>query len=145
MKRTILVFAGLAVAMAALFQLSKLSVNTALIHNNITREIFLIVSACLFVGIGIILSRLFRRQKQAGVLPGSMEIDNQALKRSGLSAREHEILVQMAKGLSNKEIAMALFISENTVKTHVSNILSKLDARRRTQAVQVARDMQIII
>lgn len=52
-----------------------------------------------------------------------------------LTVREEEVLAQLVKGRSNKEIADELFISEKTVKTHVSNILRKLDVKDRTQAV----------
>ena len=51
-----------------------------------------------------------------------------------LTPREGDVLVELGKGLSNIEIAGELFISENTVKKHVSNILSKLDLSHRTQA-----------
>ena len=56
-----------------------------------------------------------------------------------LSDREREILKLIAKGASNREIAEALFITEGTVKNHVTNILSKLDVRDRTQAALKAR------
>lgn len=55
-----------------------------------------------------------------------------------LTDREREILIQIARGLSNDELAETLFISANTVKTHVSRILSKLEARDRVQAVVMA-------
>ena len=58
-----------------------------------------------------------------------------------LSDREHEILRLIAKGSSNREIAEALFITEGTVKNHVTNILSKLDVRDRTQAALKAREL----
>jgi DNA-binding NarL/FixJ family response regulator len=57
---------------------------------------------------------------------------------SGLSQRETEILQEVAKGSSNKEIAGALFISENTVKTHLRNILEKLHLANRSQAAAYA-------
>jgi DNA-binding NarL/FixJ family response regulator len=57
---------------------------------------------------------------------------------SGLSHRETEILQEVAKGASNKEIAGALFISENTVKTHLRNILEKLHLANRSQAAAYA-------
>lgn len=62
----------------------------------------------------------------------------------GISKREYEILQLMAEGLSNQEIAERSFVSVNTVKTHVSNLLLKLDAKRRTQAVLKAREMQLV-
>jgi two-component system, NarL family, response regulator LiaR len=71
-------------------------------------------------------------------------IDEEAIAKLGLSARELEVLQAMAEGLSNQEIAARLFVSLNTVKTHSSNIFGKLDVRRRTQAVETARRMKII-
>lgn len=56
-----------------------------------------------------------------------------------LSEREREVLVLLAQGCSNREIAERLTITEGTVKTHVSNILSKLQAENRTQAANIAR------
>jgi len=56
-----------------------------------------------------------------------------------LSDREREVLVLLAQGASNKEIAEKLVITEGTVKNHVSNILAKLQAENRTQAADIAR------
>lgn len=56
-----------------------------------------------------------------------------------ISKREQEILALMAAGLSNKEIADRLFVSENTVKTHSSRLFEKLQVKRRTQAIQVGQ------
>lgn len=68
-----------------------------------------------------------------GVTTDSAEAQRTAM---GVTRRELEILQLMADGLSNREIAQRLFVSENTVKTHSSRLFEKLDARRRTQAVQ---------
>jgi len=57
---------------------------------------------------------------------------------------ESEVLQAISEGLSNKEIAEKLFLSESTIKTHVSNLLVKLNAKRRTQAIQIAKEHQII-
>ena len=62
----------------------------------------------------------------------------------GITARELEILGLIATGLSNREIANRLFVSENTVKTHASRVFDKLGARRRTQAVQIGKESRLI-
>jgi NarL family two-component system response regulator LiaR len=66
------------------------------------------------------------------------------LKSLGISRREHEVLEQMAKGLSNQEIANRLVLSLNTVKTHTSSLFLKMDVKRRTQAIQKAKDLNLI-
>ncbi len=62
----------------------------------------------------------------------------------GITRRELEILELVAQGLSNREIAGRLFVSENTVKTHCSRAFDKLGARRRTQAVQLGKQLGLI-
>ena len=62
----------------------------------------------------------------------------------GITPRELEILEAMAAGLSNREIAERLFVSENTVKTHAARLFDKLSARRRTQAIQLAKEAGLI-
>jgi len=61
-----------------------------------------------------------------------------------LSDREREVLVLLAQGASNKEIAEKLVITEGTVKNHVSNILGKLQAENRTQAADIARKRGLV-
>jgi ATP/maltotriose-dependent transcriptional regulator MalT len=64
--------------------------------------------------------------------------------RLGLSKREIEVLELMAQGLSNQEIADKIFVSLNTIKTHTSNIFSKLDVKRRTAAIETARKLGLV-
>ena len=70
--------------------------------------------------------------------------DNGKREALGITARELEILGLIAQGLSNREIAEKLFVSENTVKTHSSRVFDKLGAKRRTQAVQLGKELRLI-
>ncbi len=71
-------------------------------------------------------------------------LNEENLKSVGMSKREYEILEQVAKGLSNKEIADTLSVSENTIKTHTSRIFEKLNVNRRMQAIQRAKEMGLL-
>jgi two-component system, NarL family, response regulator LiaR len=62
----------------------------------------------------------------------------------GITARELEVLTLVARGLSNREIATQLFVSENTVKTHCARAFDKLGAARRTQAVQRGKELGLL-
>ena len=62
----------------------------------------------------------------------------------GITARELEILTLVARGLSNREIAEQLFVSENTVKTHCARVFDKVGAARRTQAVQRGKELGLL-
>lgn len=66
------------------------------------------------------------------------------LEQLGITPRELDILEAIAAGFSNREIAERLFVSENTVKTHAARLFEKLSARRRTQAVQRAKEAGLI-
>jgi two-component system, NarL family, response regulator LiaR len=72
------------------------------------------------------------------------EINQHEILKLGISKREMEVLNLMASGLSNEEIAGKLYISLNTVKTHSSSIFLKLDVKRRTQAVEKSKRLNII-
>jgi ATP/maltotriose-dependent transcriptional regulator MalT len=62
----------------------------------------------------------------------------------GITRREFEVLELIAQGMSNREIAGKLYVSENTVKTHSSRVLDKLGAKRRTQAVQLGKELGLL-
>jgi ATP/maltotriose-dependent transcriptional regulator MalT len=78
--------------------------------------------------------------------PGAVPFVRDERKREELAItpREIEILELIAQGLSNREIAEKLFVSENTVKTHSSRVLDKLGAKRRTQAVQLGKECGLL-
>lgn len=96
--------------------------------------------AVVFFVIGVYLNKK-SLHKEA---PLEKTIDRQKIDALGLSKREYEVLNGIASGLSNKEIGKKLFLSESTIKTHVSNLFVKLDAKRRTHAIQKAKEMRLI-
>jgi ATP/maltotriose-dependent transcriptional regulator MalT len=71
-------------------------------------------------------------------------IDEKTLENLGISKREYEVLALLETGMSNQEIADALFISQNTVKTHTSRLFEKLDVKNRTQAILKSKELRII-
>ena len=136
MKKTILIFASLVIALLTLFQLSKYTI----ISGNLKTEFVITGIAIIFFVIGIYINKKSLQKKQQTVT----KIDHDKIKELGISKREYEVLELIAKGMSNAEIASKLFVSESTVKTHVSNILMKLGVNRRTQAIQKAKKLHII-
>ncbi|MGB5418931.1 response regulator transcription factor [Algibacter sp.] len=136
MKKTILVFSLLVLALLLLFQFSKYT----LISGNLEIEYIMAIIAMAFFGIGIFINKKSQKQHVAS----NNEIDFQKIEELGLSKREYEVLKEVASGLSNQEIADKLFVSESTIKTHVSNLLVKLNAKRRTQAIQISKALNII-
>jgi DNA-binding CsgD family transcriptional regulator len=113
-------------------------------------EIYGALVATLFAGVGIWLGQTLTRKKPAVVIkevavPAQPFVVNEArVKELGITPRELEILGLIAGGLSNREIAERLFVSENTVKTHSSRLFDKLGAKRRTQAVQLGKATLLI-
>lgn len=108
-------------------------------------EIYGALVAAVFAAVGIALGRRFTRARPEPVAPPATFVrDDARLRALAITPRELVILERIAEGLSNKEIAARLFVSENTVKTHASRLFDKLGARRRTQAVQQAREWRLI-
>ena len=114
-------------------------------------EIYSGLIAALFASLGIWLGLKLTKKKEIVVVkevpvpaPQAFTLNQERLKDLGITRRELEILELIAQGLSNREIAEKLFVSENTVKTHSSRLFDKLSARRRTQAVQIGKEMGLI-
>jgi DNA-binding NarL/FixJ family response regulator len=141
MWRTILLY-GL--AMAALLALLKL-VEYRFIVRDIPLEFYIGAVALMFTGLGVWAGRRLTRPKVVEVpVEGPFRRDDDAVRKLGISRREFEVLELIAAGLSNQDIADRLFVSTSTVKTHVSNVLAKLDASRRTEAIAKAKGLRII-
>jgi DNA-binding CsgD family transcriptional regulator len=107
--------------------------------------------AVIFASLGIWLGLRLTRPKETVVIrevpvvrEGPFQADLQKMEELRITARELETLQLIAEGLSNREIAEKLFVSENTVKTHSSRVFDKLGARRRTQAVQLGKELRLI-
>lgn len=114
-------------------------------------EIYVALIAAMFAGLGIWLGLTLRRKKPEVIIkevPVAMTrpfvVDAERVGKLGITPRELEILGLIAIGLSNREIANRLFVSESTVKTHSSRLLDKLGAKRRTQAVQIGKASRLI-
>ena len=124
-------------------------------------EIYGALVAALFAALGIWLGLTLTRKKSETIVQEKIVretiikevpvpsaepfmVDELRASELGITARELEILGLIAAGLSNKEIADRLFVSENTVKTHSSRLFDKLGARRRTQAVQIGKSARLI-
>jgi len=114
-------------------------------------EIYGGLVAALFAGLGIWLGLKLTKKEEVVIVKevpvpaaAPFSLNQDRVRELGVTPRELEILALIAKGLSNREIADTLFVSENTVKTHSSRVFDKLSAKRRTQAVQIAKDLGLI-
>jgi DNA-binding CsgD family transcriptional regulator len=114
-------------------------------------EIYGGLVAAVFASLGIWLGLKLTRKAETVVVrevmvpaPVDFTLDEAKRELLGITPRELEILALIAEGLSNKEIAERVNVSENTVKTHSSRVFDKLGARRRTQAVQLGKEWRLI-
>src|SRR5689334_5745686 len=104
-------------------------------------EFYLFLVAVAFLVLGVVIGvRAFGRAPP----PAPFDGNPNARDMLGISPRELEVLHELAAGRSNKEIADRLNISPNTVKTHVSRLFEKLDAERRTDAINKARELGLV-
>ena len=153
MKKTVLLYGilgGVLVAVLKVVEYRYLVLEHSL-------EIYGGIVAALFSAVGIWLGLKLTRPRETVIMrevpvevrvpvPASGPfVRNQArVEQLGLTPRELDILEAIAAGLSNREIAERLFVSENTVKTHAGRVFDKLSAKRRTQAVQLAKEAGLI-
>jgi DNA-binding CsgD family transcriptional regulator len=106
--------------------------------------------ALIFTMLGIWLALKLSKPKietkviEREVFMNGFEFNQSAFDELGLSKRELEVLQLMATGLSNQEVADQLFVSLNTIKTHISRLFEKLDVKRRTQAIEKAKKLALI-
>lgn len=140
MKRTIIVY-GL--SLAALIFLLKF-IEYRFLVRDLSLEFYIGAIAIFFTVLGAWVGLKLTKKKTIIITNPSFQFDQSRIDSLGISRREYEVLELMAKGLSNQEIADKLFVSLNTVKTHSSNLFVKLEVSRRTQAVQKAKELQLI-
>jgi DNA-binding CsgD family transcriptional regulator len=145
MKRTVLLYGilgGLLIATLRFVEYRYIVLEHSLeIYGGIVALIF----SALGIWLGLKLTRtkvVVREVPVAVVSPFAR--DESRVQELGITPRELEILEAMAAGFSNREIAERLFVSENTVKTHAARVFDKLSAKRRTQAVQRAKEAGLI-
>lgn len=147
MKKHILIYGLLGGLLIALLKL--LEYRFLVVEHSI--EIYGGLIALVFAGVGIWLGLKLTRTKEvivfkeAAVSTAAPFARNEgSLRQLTITRRELEILELIANGMSNREIAEKLFVSENTVKTHSSRLFDKLGAKRRTQAVQLGKELGLI-
>jgi len=141
MRTVVIGFGMLVAALLLFFKISQVQV----IRGDVRLELVVAAAALIFFFIGVYFNRPAVRgvgapPPEAPAITGG----EAAAKKAGLTQRELEVLQKMAEGMSNGEIAAALFLSESTIKSHVSSIFSKLDVRRRTAAIQAAKTLKIL-
>lgn len=140
MKRTIILY-GL--SLAVLIFLLKF-IEYRFLVRDLSLEFYIGAIAIFFTALGVWAGLKLTKKKTVIITNPAFQFDQSRMDSLGISKREYEVLKLMAKGLSNQEIADRLFVSLNTIKTHSSNLFLKLGVSRRTQAVQKARELQLI-
>jgi NarL family two-component system response regulator LiaR len=140
MKRTIIIY-GL--SLAVLIFLLKF-IEYRFLVRDLSFEFYIGAIAIFFTVLGVWAGLKLTKRKTILITNHAFQFDQSRIDSLGISKREYEVLELMAKGLSNQEIADKLFVSLNTIKTHSSNLFLKLEAKRRTQAIQKAKELNLI-
>ncbi len=107
-------------------------------------ETYIGIIAVIFASLGIWAGRRLRILPAIPAETQHSPVEKPRIEQAGISKREYEVLELIALGLSNQEIADRLFVSTSTVKTHISNLYSKLGVKRRTEALRRAKELQLI-
>lgn len=136
MRRQIVIY-GLIIAAAA-FLLRWLEYRHSI--RMFSTELYVVVIAVAFTALGIWLGHKLTGSSKRS----AFNRNERALETLGISDREYNVLRLLAEGLSNQEIADKLFISKNTVKTHLSRLYEKLEVSRRTQAIHKSKALRLI-
>lgn len=144
------IYFGLALAILFFF-VKWIEIRFLLYSQNI--EIYIFLIALLFTALGIWLANKITTPKVQTVIVEKeiyisqnfpFEVNQKEIENRKISKRELEVLTLIADGKSNQEIADSLFVSIPTIKTHITNLFEKLDAKRRTQAIETAKRLQLI-
>lgn len=146
-RRTIIIYGLILAVLTGLLRL----LDYQYMVNDLPTEIYLGIIALFFTILGIWAgTKIIARKtviKEVEVIvtpPSTFTLNENTMQKLGISQREYDVLELMSQGLSNQEIADKLFISLSTVKTHTANLYMKMDVKRRTQAVQRAKELQLI-
>ncbi|PWK73790.1 regulatory LuxR family protein [Mucilaginibacter oryzae] len=147
-KHKLTILYGVSLALL-LFLLKWLELKLMIVNH--AYEAYIGAVAIFFTTLGIWISLKLTKPKTVFVekavyinqSPG-FTINQTELDKLGLSKRELEVLQLMAEGLSNQEISERLFVSLNTIKTHSAKLFEKMEVKRRTQAVEMAKRLCII-
>jgi NarL family two-component system response regulator LiaR len=151
MRKHVLLFGLVGGALIAALQLAEY--RYLIVQHSF--EIYALIIAAVFAGVGIWLGTTIARRREVVreiavhvevpvPAPAAFARDEKKRAALGVTEREMEILALIAEGLSTREMAQRLYVSENTVKTHASRVFAKLGARRRTQAVQLGKQHRLI-
>ena len=139
LNKKILVFAG---SFAAILIILK-TIEFFFFHYKFTFETYLGIIATIFLTLGIYFGSKLGYKKVPNSSPQNSTTLTEGIE-TDLSLRELEVLLNISDGLTNQQIADKLFISLNTIKTHTTNIYSKLGVKSRTQAISKAKSLNLI-
>ena len=151
MKRHVLIFGVVGGLLISTLQYTEY--RFVIVEHSV--ELYTALVAVLFATFGIWLGLRITRRRETVVVrevlvpaeapaPKTFAPNTNRQDSIGITARELEVLTLIARGLSNREIAMQLFVSENTIKTHCARAFDKLGASRRIQAVQRGKELGLL-